>query len=98
DQGKTSNLAGLAIMADLTGRAIPEVGTTVFRPPYTPVSIGALAGRHRGKDFRPTRLTSAHAWAKDAGAIFVETGLWLRAQYFPRPGERDWLESVNREV
>jgi methylglutamate dehydrogenase subunit C len=98
DQGKTSNLPGLAIMADLTGRSIPQVGTTVFRPPYTPVAIGALAGHHRGKDFRPTRLSPAHAWAEEQDAVFVEAGPWLRGQYFPRAGERDWLDTVNREV
>ena len=98
DQGKTSNLNGLALMADITGRSIPETGTTIFRPPYTPVSIGAFAGHHRGKDFRPVRVTPTHAWAKRQGAKFVETGLWLRAQYFPRPGEKDWQETVAREV
>jgi methylglutamate dehydrogenase subunit C len=98
DQGKTSNLPGLAIMAELTGRSIPQVGATVFRPPYTPVAIGALAGHHRGKAFRPTRLTPSHAWAEEQGAVFVETGLWLRAQYFPRRSESDWLAAVNREV
>ncbi|WP_029351131.1 sarcosine oxidase subunit alpha family protein [Bosea sp. 117] len=98
DQGKTSNVTGLAIMAELTGAGISETGTTIFRPPYTPVAIGALAGHHRGKDFRPTRPTPTHEWAAEQGAVFVETGLWLRAQYFPRPGEADWLTTVNREV
>jgi sarcosine oxidase subunit alpha len=98
DQGKTSNLPGLAMMATLTGTTIPEVGTTVFRPPYTPVAIGALAGDHRGREFRPTRLTPAHAWAEEQGAVFIEAGAWLRAQHFPRAGERDWLATVNREV
>ncbi|HVX99459.1 MAG TPA: sarcosine oxidase subunit alpha family protein [Pseudorhodoplanes sp.] len=98
DQGKTSNVPGLAIMAELRGKAIPDVGTTVFRPPYTPVAIGALAGHHRGKDFRPARFAPSHAWSKEQGAVFVETGQWLRAQYYPREGERDWLETVTREV
>ncbi len=98
DQGKTANLPGLAIMAELTGRSIPQVGTTVFRPPYTPVAIGALAGHHRGKSFRPTRLTPSHRWAMEQSAVFVEAGLWLRAQYFPHKGESDWLTTVNREV
>ncbi|UOK71239.1 sarcosine oxidase subunit alpha family protein [Ancylobacter polymorphus] len=98
DQGRTSNVTGLAIMARLTGASIPETGTTIFRPPYTPVSLGALAGHHRGKDFRPVRLTPTHEWAREQGAVFIETGAWLRAQYFPRKGEKDWLETVSREV
>ena len=98
DQGRTGNLAGLAIMAAVTGRSIPETGTTTYRPPYTPVAIGAFAGHHRGTAYRPIRRTPSHAWAQEQGAMFVETGLWLRAQYFPRAGERDWLETVTREV
>jgi heterotetrameric sarcosine oxidase alpha subunit len=98
DQGKTSNVTGLAILASLTERSIPEVGTTVFRPPFSPISLGALVGHHRGKALKPTRYTSGHAWAKERGAVFVEAGQWMRAQWFPAPGEGDWLESVNREV
>ena len=98
DQGKTANVNGLAIMANLTGRSIPQTGTTTFRPPYTPVAIGAFAGHHREKHFRPTRLPPSHAWATEQGAVFVETGQWLRAQWYPKPGEADWLTSVNREV
>ncbi len=98
DQGKTSSLAGLAMMAELTGLSLPETGTTTFRPPAVPVAIGALAGHHRGADFRPVRPTPTHGWAKAQGAVFVETGLWLRAQYFPRPGESGWRQSVDREV
>jgi sarcosine oxidase subunit alpha len=98
DQGKTSNVNALAVMADCTGKTIPETGTTIFRPPYTPVAIGALAGRARGKDFRPTRLTPSHRWAEAQGAVFVETGMWLRAQWFPQAGETTWRESVDREV
>ncbi|MBL8574274.1 MAG: sarcosine oxidase subunit alpha family protein [Hyphomicrobiaceae bacterium] len=98
DQGKLSNMPGLAIMAAITGKSIPETGTTVFRPPYTPVAIGALAGHHRGKDFRPTRLTPLHGWAREQGAVFIEAGPWLRAQYFPRGAEKTWDQAVNREV
>ena len=97
DQGKTANVTGLALMAELTGREIEKVGTTTFRPPYTPVAIGALAGHARGKHFRPTRHTPTHEWAKAAGAVFVEAGAWLRAQYFPRPGD-DWLAAALREA
>ena len=63
DQGKTANVGALAIMAGQTGKSIAETGTTMFRPPYTPVPIAAFAGRSRGRDFRPTRLTPSHDWA-----------------------------------
>ena len=98
DQGKTSNVLGLAIMAELEKKSISEVGTTIFRPPYVPISIGAFAGRSRGKDFKPTRLTPSHKTADKKGAVFVETGNWLRAQWFPKSGEKTWRESVDREV
>jgi heterotetrameric sarcosine oxidase alpha subunit len=98
DQGKTSNVTGLAIMAALTHRTIPQTGTTVFRPPYTPVAIGAFVGPHRGVHWRPTRRTPAHGWAERQKAVFVEAGDWMRAAYFPHPGENTWQESVTREV
>ncbi len=98
DQGKTSNVIGLAIMAELTGRSIPETGTTIYRPPYTPVAMGALAGRSRGREFKPFRLTPSHHWAKEQGAIFVEVGNWLRTQWVPKAGETEWRQSVDREV
>lgn len=98
DQGKTSNLAGHAIMASLTGRAVAELGTITSRPPYTPVAIGALAGLHRGRHFKPFRYTAGHQWAEERGAVFVEAGQWLRAQWFPAPGETDWRTTVAREV
>jgi sarcosine oxidase subunit alpha len=97
DQGKTANVNGLAVMAQATGKTILETGTTRFRPPYTPVAIGALAGPHRGRHFKPARLTPTHEWATAQGAVFVETGLWLRAQYFSQAGE-DWLAATTREV
>ncbi len=98
DQGKTANIAALAVLAECTGKSISETGTTIFRPPYTAVPIGAFAGRCRGRDFRPIRYTPSHRWAEEQGAVFVETGMWLRAQWFPRPGETHWRESVDREV
>ncbi|MFN3993443.1 MAG: sarcosine oxidase subunit alpha family protein [Tabrizicola flagellatus] len=98
DQGKTGNVIGLAIMAELTGRSIPETGTTIYRPPYTPVAMGALAGRSRGKEFKPFRLTPSHHWAREQGAIFVEVGNWLRTQWVPKQGETEWRQSVDREV
>jgi methylglutamate dehydrogenase subunit C len=98
DQGKTSNIGGLAIMAELAGKTIEQTGTTIFRPPYTPVPIGTFAGRMRGQEFHPTRLTPSHYWAKEQGAVFVEVGNWLRAQWFPKSGETHWHQSVDREV
>ncbi|WP_103258441.1 sarcosine oxidase subunit alpha family protein [Tabrizicola aquatica] len=98
DQGKTGNVLGLAIMAELTGRSIPDTGTTIYRPPYTPVAMGALAGRSRGTEFKPFRLTPSHHWAKEQGAVFVEVGMWLRTQWVPKAGETEWRQSVDREV
>jgi sarcosine oxidase subunit alpha len=98
DQGKTSNLNGHALMAELTDRSIAATGTTMSRPPYLPIAIGVLAGEHRGRHFRPERHTASHGWARAHGAVFVDTGQWKRAQWFARPGETDWLQIVSREV
>ncbi len=98
DQGKTANVLALAVMAEQTGHSIRETGTTIFRPPYSPVAIGAFAGRARGRDFRPCRLTPSHNWAAVQGATFVEAGAWLRAQMFPRACENHWRQTVDREV
>lgn len=97
DQGKTGNLSGAAVLAKVTGRYLGAVGTTTFRPPFTPVAISAFAGHHRGPDFRPARLAPSHKWAEEQGAVFVETGPWLRALYYPWRGEQP-QDSVNREV
>ena len=98
DQGRTSNVNGLAILAEITGKTIPETGATSARPPFVPVALGAFAGHHREKHFKPTRLPPSYAWSKEQNAVFVETGMWLRPSYYPRPGEKDWLETVIREV
>ncbi|HKO08681.1 MAG TPA: sarcosine oxidase subunit alpha family protein [Alphaproteobacteria bacterium] len=97
DQGKTANLNGLAIMAQLRGLPIPSVGTTTFRPPYTPVSFGALAGREVGKAFQPIRRSAMHEWHEEQGAVFVEAGLWLRPRYYPR-GREDVRAAAAREA
>jgi methylglutamate dehydrogenase subunit C len=97
DQGKTANLNGAAVLANVTGRYLGAVGTTTFRPPFTPVAISAFAGHHRGQDFRPVRLAPSHGWAKEQGAVFVETGPWLRALCYPQRGE-EAQDSVDREV
>ena len=87
DQGKTSNVVGLGILAEARGRTLPECGTTTFRPPYDPVEIGALAGRARGRSFRPVRRVPAHAWHYRNAAVMIEAGIWRRPQYYPGAGE-----------
>ena len=87
DQGKTSNVNALILMASLCGEPAAKVGTTVFRPPYTPVNFGALAGREQGEHFRATRRTPMHEWHDGNGAVSVQAGSWLRPWYYPRPGE-----------
>ncbi|HHZ09643.1 MAG TPA: sarcosine oxidase subunit alpha, partial [Rhizobiales bacterium] len=96
DQGKTSNLHGLAIAADALGKEMPEVGLTTFRPPFTPVTFGAIVNHARGALFDPTRRTPIHPWAEANGAVFEDVGQWKRAWYFPRAGE-DMHAAVNRE-
>ncbi|MEE9587558.1 MAG: sarcosine oxidase subunit alpha family protein [Hyphomicrobiaceae bacterium] len=98
DQGKTGNINGAAVMAEALGEPIAEVGITTARPPYTPVSFGALVGHSVGKHFSPYRLTPMHEWHEDRGATFIETGLWLRAQFYPEAGDSDWLDAARREV
>ncbi|WP_271894596.1 sarcosine oxidase subunit alpha family protein [Candidatus Phyllobacterium onerii] len=86
DQGKTSNVPGLAIMADVRGISIPEAGTTRFRPPFTPVSLGTLAGERYG-DLRPHRLTPMHDWHLANDAKTYEAGLWHRPMIYSSHGE-----------
>ena len=98
DQGKNSNVAALALLADATGRGIPETGTTTFRPPFTPISIAALGAGGRGKTFAPQRFMTSDQASRDRGAPMIEAGLWYRPSYFPKPGETHWRDSCNREV
>ncbi|NQW10572.1 MAG: sarcosine oxidase subunit alpha family protein [Alphaproteobacteria bacterium] len=86
DQGKTSNITGHALLAEARGQPIPTVGTTRFRPPYTPVAMAAFAGAERGLHFSPVRRSAMHDWHAEHGAVFVEAGAWLRPQYYLRPG------------
>jgi sarcosine oxidase subunit alpha len=87
DQGKTSNVNALVRMAHLKGAAVPEVGTTTFRPPFTPISFGAIAARDHGRSFRPIRLSPIHGWHVANGAQLTEAGAWLRPWYYSKRGE-----------
>ena len=98
DQGKNSNVAALAVLADATGRGIPETGTTTFRPPFVPVSIAAMGAGGRGAGFAPQRYMTSDQASRDRGAPMIEAGLWYRPSYFPKPGETTWLQACNREV
>lgn len=97
DQGKLSNINGLAILAQSLNEDIPQVGTTTFRPPYTPVTLGALAGESRGEIFQPLRKTPMHSWHEAQNAYLEPVGLWRRPYTFPRAGETH-EQSVHREV
>ena len=87
DQGKTSNMNALAIMAELRNISIPEAGTTRFRPPYKPVALGTLAGRNISKHYKAKRLTPMHDWHMRNGAEMIEAGLWYRPRVYKKPGE-----------
>jgi sarcosine oxidase subunit alpha len=96
DQGKTSNVNALAIMAEIRNAQIPEVGTTTFRPPYTPLTFGTVAGQNRGELFLQKRTTPMHPAHVENGAVFEDVGDWKRPWYFPKDGE-DMDAAVMRE-
>ena len=96
DQGKLSNVNGVAIASAAQNRPIKEIGTTMFRPNYTPVSFGAIAGRDAGAFFDPIRFTAIQPWHLARGAVFEDVGQWKRPWYFPENGET-MREAVNRE-
>jgi len=96
DQGKTSGVLASGVVADLLGVDISALGTTTFRPPYTPVSFAALAGRDRGVLSDPVRTTALHGWHVEHGALFENVGQWKRPWYYPQDGE-DMEVAVLRE-
>jgi len=98
DQGKNSNVNALAVLADATGRGIPETGTTTFRPPYTPVAIAAMGAYAQGDGFAPQRFTTSDEISRKNNAPMIEAGLWYRPSYFPKDGETHWRQSCDREV
>jgi sarcosine oxidase subunit alpha len=97
DQGKTSNVTALGIVSETTGQPVAELGVTTFRPPYTPVTFGAIVGQNRGALFDPVRKTPMHPWHEANGAVFEDVGQWKRPCYFPKAGE-DMEAAVDREV
>ena len=87
DQGKTSNLNALTLVARTLRRPVPAVGHTTFRMPYTPVTFGTFAGSARAELLDPVRSTPIHPWASAHGAVFEDVGNWKRARFFPRGAE-----------
>ncbi|HJU23324.1 MAG TPA: sarcosine oxidase subunit alpha family protein [Casimicrobiaceae bacterium] len=96
DQGKLGNINGMAILARRLGQDIATTGTTTFRPNYTPVTFGAIAGRDTGPLFDPIRKTPLHAWHEAQGAVFEDVGQWKRPRYYPKSAER-MHDAVDRE-
>ena len=97
DQGKTSNLNGLQLVSEVENKVVPQVGHTTFRPPYTPVSIGAIVGREVGKHSKPTRKSPMHYWHEKNNAVFVDAGVWLRPRYY-KQGNENLFEASKREA
>ncbi|WP_370284261.1 sarcosine oxidase subunit alpha family protein [Pseudooceanicola sp.] len=97
DQGKLSNINGLAVLSQSLNTPIPQVGTTTFRPPYTPISMGAIAGEARGEIFQPLRRTPMHAWHEAHGAHWEPVGHWRRPYCYPKAGESH-QDAVAREI
>jgi len=97
DQGKLSNINGLATLSGALNADIPQVGTTTFRPPYTPISLASIAGSARDEVFQPIRKTPMHEWHIANGADFEPVGHWRRPYCFPRAGETK-AQAVEREI
>jgi sarcosine oxidase subunit alpha len=96
DQGKTSGVNAIGVIAEALGGSLGEIGTTAYRAPYTPIAFAALAGRERGELFDPERTTSIHGWHVAHGAEFEDVGQWKRPRYYPQAGE-DMDAAVARE-
>jgi sarcosine oxidase, subunit alpha len=97
DQGKTSSIVGLGVLSEATGRPIPEIGTTTFRPPFTPLTFGTVAGALKGPLFLAVRRTPAHDWHVAQGATWEPVGQWRRAYCYPEPGETK-AQAIAREI
>ena len=97
DQGRTSNLNGLQLVANVEKKIVPQVGHTTFRPPFTPVTIGTIVGREVGKEYMPTRKTPMHNWHEKNNAVWVDAGAWKRPRYYKR-GNETLFEASKREA
>ena len=97
DQGKLSNINGLAVLSSSLGKEIPKVGTTTFRPPYTPISLGSIGGSARDELFQPVRKTPMHDWHENNGAYMEPVGQWRRPFCYPQAGET-YAKAVEREI
>ncbi len=96
DQGKTGNLNAIIALAALTGRETADIGTTTFRPPYVPVTLGAIAGGNLGEFYAPRRYLPAHTLHQQLNAHFADYD-WQRPECYPRAGETV-EDAVHREV
>lgn len=97
DQGKVSNINGLAVLSNALNQPIPQTGTTTFRPPYTPLTLGTIAAEARGDLFQPLRKTAIHGWHEAHGAFFEPVGHWRRPYCYPKAGESHH-DAVAREI
>jgi sarcosine oxidase subunit alpha len=97
DQGKTSNLNVLLTVAEITGQPPEAVGTTTYRPPYTPITMGAIAGRQTGERYAPRRYLPAHSAHEKLNAIWQEAGGWMRPSCYPKTDESP-SAAIRREV
>jgi sarcosine oxidase subunit alpha len=97
DQGRTSNLNGLQLVANIEKKIVPQVGHTTFRPPFTPITIGTIVGREVGKEYMPTRKTPMHEWHEKNNAVFVDAGAWKRPRYY-KQGNENLFEASRREA
>ncbi len=97
DQGRTSNLNGLQLVANVEKKIVPQVGHTTFRPPFTPITIGTIVGREVDMEYMPTRKTPMHTWHEKNNAVFVDAGAWKRPRYY-KQGKENLFEASKREA
>ncbi len=97
DQGKISSINALGIVSDLLDKKVNEVGTTIYRPPYAPLSFAAIAGRNSYEYYDPERKSPIHNWHITNGAVFEDVGQWKRPWYFPINKDETMDEAIQRE-